>query len=144
MNHYQYQMDDELRVVEDPTGSRELDVYRRVKIPSESLREHVKAVRDFRDDMEMLLSDFMKEVDKQESEINDQIQHGEFFLKEFRKNQWDANPMFDRLRLLYTSAIDSLKKEARHLRREKLKQRMAFIKELLDAKKELSPFTRFF
>ena len=52
--------------------------------------------------------------------------------------------MFDRLRLLYTSAIAALKKETRQLRREKLKQRMAFIKELLDAKKELSPFTKFF
>ena len=113
MNYYEYQLDDELRVMEDATGARELDVYRRVKVPSESLREHVKAVRDFRDDMEILLSDFMEEFDKQESERNGQIQHGEFFLKEFRKNQWNPNAMFDRLRLLHTSAIDASKKEAR-------------------------------
>jgi hypothetical protein len=144
MNYYKYQLDDELRVVEDSTGSRELGVYRKVKAPSESLREHVKAVKDFRDGMEVLLTEFVEEIDGQEREITSQIQHGEFFLEEFRKNQWNANPMFDRVRLMYTSSIDSLKKEARQLRREKIKHRMAFMKELLDAKKELSPFTKLF
>jgi hypothetical protein len=144
MNYYKYQLDDELRVVEDSTGSRELGVYRKVKVPSESLRGHVKAVKDFRDGMEVLLTDFVEEIDGQEREITSQIQHGEFFLEEFRKNQWNANPMFDRVRLMYTSSIDSLKKEARQLRREKIKHRMAFMKELLDAKKELSPFTKLF
>jgi len=142
--HQYYQLDDELRVAQDQTGYRQLDVSRKVRVPSEDLRKHVNAVREFRDNMETLLDDFMNEVDTQESEITSQIEHGEFFLKEFRHNQWDANPMFDRLRLQYTSSIDSLKRERRQLRREEIKHKMSFMKELLDANRELSPFSSLF
>ena len=144
MNYYSYQFDDELRVVQDDSGYSELGVSRKVKAPSESLRNHITAVREFKDSMEITLSEFTEEIDRQEREILEQIDHGEFFLKEFRNNQWDANPMFDRLRLLYTSNIETLKKEKRQLRKEKIKQRMTFMKELLDAKKELSPFSSIF
>ena len=143
MFQYSYVLDDELHVIENP-GYRELGVSRSVRAPSEALQNHVNAVREFRDGMEVLLSDFMEEIDRQEKEVSGQIDHGEFFLKESRGNWWNANPMFDRLRLLYTSQIDALKREKRQLRKEKIKQRMAFMKELLDAKKELSPFSKLF
>ena len=113
-------------------------------MPSEGLRNHVNALREFRDGMEVLLSDFMEEIDRQEEQIRQEISHGEFFLNEFSGNQWNANPMFDRLRILYVSMVANLKKELRSLRVRKIEKRMAFLKELLDAKKELSPFGKLF
>jgi hypothetical protein len=144
MEYYNYQLDDELKVMEYPAGYKQVDISRRVRAPSESLRNHINAFRQFRDNTKTLLTEFLSEIDRQQTEINAQIKHGEFFLKDSQRFHWDANPMFDRLRLLYTSSIDALKREKRQLQREKTKQRMAFMKELLDANKELSPFTKLF
>ena len=143
MFQYSYVLDDELHVIENPVY-RELGVSRSVRAPSEALQNHVNAVREFRDGMEVLLSDFMEEIDRQEKEVSGQIDHGEFFLKEFRGNQWNANPMFDRLRLFYVSNLDALKRERRQLKKERIKHKMAFMKELLEANKELSPFSSLF
>ena len=140
MSEYSFEDEQELRVIEYPAGYRAAGIRRTVRAPSEALRGHVDALKEFRDNMEMLLSTFVEEVDLQEKEIGQQIEHGEWFLGEHRHINWDANQMFDRLRLQYVSEVDGLKRERRQLRREKIKQKMAFIKELLDANKELSPF----
>ena len=144
MPKYAYQLDDELRVVENPTGYREVGLTKTIKAPSESLKNHIDAVRNFKDGMEILLTDFMGEMDRQESEIDEHIHHGEFFLRESGKFHWNANPMFDRLRLLYTSQVDALRKEKRQVRLKKIEKKMGFLKELQEADKELSPFSKFF
>ena len=95
-------------------------------------------------DLEILLADFMVEMDRQESEIDEHIHHGEFFLRESGKFHCNANPMFDRLRLLYTSQVDALRKEKRQVRLKKIEKKMGFLKELQEADKELSPFSKFF
>ena len=140
MNQYALESENELRVVEDSYGYRGLGIRKSVRAPSDTLRGIAGALKEFRDNMELLLSDFVGEIDVQEKEISGQIEHAEWFLKENRHINWDANQMFDRLRLLYTTQMDSLKKERRQLKREKIKQKMAFVKELVDANKELSPF----
>ena len=144
MPKYAYQFDDELRVVESPEGYREVGLAKTIKAPSESLKNHIDAVRTFKDGMEILLTDFMVEMDRQESEIDEHIRHGEFFLQESRTFHWDANQMFDRLRLLYTSQVDALRKEKRQVRLKKIEKKMGFLKELQEADKELSPFSKFF
>ena len=143
MQKYAYHLDDELRVLKDESGYK-LDVSRKIKAPSDSLQNHVRAVIEFKDNMEAHLSDFEEEVRNQKEEMTDQIDHGEFFLKEFRHHAWNANPMFDRLRIHYVGEVDNLKKERRQLRKELILKKITFEEKLLDAKKELSPFSRLF
>jgi hypothetical protein len=117
---------------------------KKIKAPPESLKNHIDAVRTFKDGIEILLTDFEAEINRQESEIDEAIRHGEFFLRESRKFHWNANPMFDRLRLLYTSQVDALRKEKRQMRLKKIEKKMGFLRELQEADKELSPFSKFF
>ena len=131
------------RILEDESGYK-LDVKRTVKAPSEALQNHVNAVREFKGKVENHLLDFEQEANTQQVEITDQIQHGEFFLEEFRHHQWNANPMFDRLRIHYIGQVDSLRRERRQLRKEVIFKKITFEEKLLDAKKELSPFSRLF
>jgi hypothetical protein len=144
MAKYAYQFDDELRVVDSPGGYREVGLTKKIKAPPESLKNHIDAVRTFKDGIEILLTDFAVEINRQESEIDEAIRHGEFFLRESRKFHWNANPMFDRLRLLYTSQVDALRKEKRQMRLKKIEKKMGFLRELQEADKELSPFSKFF
>lgn len=139
MLRYDFEADEEMRVVEEG-DYKGLGIRKSVRAPSEVVRGIAGALKVFRDNMEILMAGFMEESKTQEDEISSQIEHADWFLKEHKNIGWDANQMFDRLRLLYTTQIDSLKRERRKLRRERIKQKMTFMKELLDANKELSPF----
>jgi hypothetical protein len=145
MIKYQYVIDDELRVVESPEGDKQLGMRRSVSAPSDALTGHVEAVREFEEGLEEIRDLFSAEIDHQESEIDKQVSHLEFFLNEkFKHHQWDFNQMFDRLRLLYVSQLDSLKREKRRLRIKRIMEGKDFQKELRDARIELSPFRKFF
>ena len=145
MIKYRYYIDDELRVVESPQGNKQLGLRRSVSAPSDALTGHIEAAREFEEGLEEIRHMFSEEIDQQESEIEKQISHLEFFLNEkFKHHQWDSNQMFDRLRLQYVSQLDSLKREKRHLRIKRIMEEMDFKKELRDAKVELSPFRKFF
>ena len=139
-----YQLDDELRVIEDYKGHQQVGIKRSVRAPSDALRGHVEAEKEFRDCLNDLLSEIMQEFDQQEEEIERQIAHGEFFINEFKRNQWGHNQMFDRLRLLYISQVDSLKEKRRQLRIKRYDKKLGILKELRDSKKELSPFSGLF
>ena len=62
MANYAYQFDDELRVVESLEGYREVGLAKTIKAPSESLKNHIDAVRTFKDGIEILLTDLMVEL----------------------------------------------------------------------------------
>lgn len=145
MLKYRYYIDDELRVVESPEGDKQLGLRRSVSAPSDALAGHIEASREFEEGLEEIRNLFSTEIDHQESEIEKQISHLEFFLNEkFKHHQWDSNQMFDRLRLQYINQLDILKREKRHLRLKRIMEELDFQKELRDAKIELSPFRKFF
>ena len=144
MLKYTYQLDDELRVTQDSEGYQEIGVRRNLRAPSDALRGHVEAEREFRDHLQILYNDIMLEFDSQEEEINKQISHAEFFINEFKRNQWGHNQMFDRLRLLYITQLDSSKEKRRQLRLKRHEKKLDILKELRESKKELSPFGRLF
>ncbi len=138
MQNYAYEMDDELRFIENESGYK-IDHARRVKAPAEALRNHLQDRAELKKRIQMHLAEFEQEADTQEVEINRTIQHGQFFLKEFRSREWAGNPMFDRLRLRYISQVDGLKRERRQLRKDVILKRMATEEKLLQAMKDLSP-----
>jgi hypothetical protein len=145
MLKYRYYIDDELRVIESPEGDKQLGMRRSVSAPSDALTGHIEAAREFEQGLEEIRNLFSEEIGQQESEIEKQIAHLEFFLNEkFKNHQWDSNQMFDRLRLQYINQLDSLKREKRHLRLKRIMEQKDFKKELRDAKIELSPFRKFF
>jgi hypothetical protein len=139
-----YQLDDELKVLEDQEGQRHVGVRRSVRVPSEALKGHVEAEREFRDYLENVLSDIMAEFDSQEAEIDKHISHHKFFREEFKRNQWGHNQGFDRLRLQRERQEQDLMKEKRLLRLKRQDKKVAILKELRESKKELSPFKSLF
>ena len=95
MPRYIYQVDDELRVTQEPAGYRQVGLRKSVSAPSEALEGHIEAVKDFRDDIEELRKEFVKEAVTQEADIEEQIKHIEFFLKDSRQFHWDDNQMYE-------------------------------------------------
>jgi hypothetical protein len=145
MSNYTYQIDDELKVIEAPSGYKQMGMSRKVLAPSDALKGHAEAIKDFKDELEDLHEEFREETEGQEDEISTQIHHLEFFLKEkFKNHEWNHNQMFDRLRLSYISQLDGLKRELRQLRLRKIEKAFVFRKERMDTRKELSPFNRLF
>jgi hypothetical protein len=139
-----YILDDELRVVQDREGHKQLGVRRTVQAPSEALVGHIEAVRDFEQRLEELKAKFVDAVKIHKDELNEQIKHAEFFNGEFGKNQWGGNYSFDRVRLHYIQKLDDFKKELRGLELREIDTLKNFEKELRDARSEVSPFKKFF
>ena len=114
-----YQIDDELRVVQDQEGHRQLGIRRTVQAPSEALEGHIEAVRDFEQRLEELKARFVDTVKNHKDELNEQIRHAEFFNGNFGKNQWGGNYSFDKVRLHYIQKLDDFRKELRGLELKK-------------------------
>lgn len=143
MPKYIYQIDDELRVVQNPEGYEQVGMKRSISAPSEALMDHAEAVKEFKDGIEKIESEIMEELTRQEFHLEREIAHAEFFLKETTRFHWDDNPMFDRLRLKYIDRKDSLEKEMRSIRIKRLTEKAALAKAIRDARVELSPFNKF-
>lgn len=145
MERFAYYADNELRVEQSVDGSKQATLSKKFIATSEVAKTQAKALDEFKKDMEHLLDEFNDETGFQEVEIDKQIKHLEFFLNEkFKHHEWGANREFDMLRLKYISILDSLMKEKRNLRKDKIMKRITFKEKLLDAKKELSPFMELF
>lgn len=145
MKQYAYLMDDELRVLENPYGYREMSRSKKVRGTQDMARDLMEPVRDFEQKMEEHLVNFDEEMGSQEQEIEEQIKHLEFFLREKTKDfQWGANREFDMLRLRYIAELDGLKKEKRGIRKDKILKRIQLEEKLADLRKELSPFRNLF
>ena len=142
---YAIEADDELRIVEDRlSGYRAFGLKTSRKMPSETLKLHAEAVKEFEEDVSGLLTEFDDELNRQEEEIDKLKSYSKFFLKETKKIQWDEKPMLDRLRLSHIDNINALYKEKRSLRKDRIIKKLAFSKELADTRKEMSPFRHMF
>ena len=143
MPQYAMEIDNELRVVENELY-RGLGVRKSLRAPSDALKGIAGALKEFRDNTDHLLSGLMEELDRQEMEIDQQIGHNIWWLNELKNYTWGHNQMLDRKRLTYIDQIHNLKRERRGIRTEKFKEKRAFLKDLLDANRELSPFLKLF
>ena len=64
MHQYTYQLDDELRAIEDPAGYRELGFSRKLRVPSDTIQNLMEPIREFRDKTETRRQKFLEEVQK--------------------------------------------------------------------------------
>lgn len=139
----EYHSKTEIRMLTGPDGYKGLGLSKQVDMPDNATDQIIAPIQEFKDKMEEHLTEFEHEADDQDTQISEQISHGEFFLKEFRHHQWDANVSFDRLRLQYISQVDNLKKERRQLKKDVILKKISLEEKLADLKKELSPFKLF-
>jgi hypothetical protein len=141
MEHQNYYIDNELRVEQSADGLKQATLSKKFIGTSGIAKSQAEAIDEFKVKTEDLLDEFDQETSTQEEDIDKQIKHLEFFLNvKFKKHEWGHNREFDMLRLKYISILDSLMKEKRSLKKDKILKRLSFEEKLLDAKKELSPF----
>jgi len=145
MQESKYYLQDEIKVAQSPDGLKQASLSKKFIGSDETIKDQFKPVEDFEKSMEKHLFDFEELIKGQRSEIKEDVDHREFFLKEkFKHHQWGANREFDQLRLLYISQIESLKKELRGLDRDFIAKKINMQEKLLDSKKELSPLRNLF
>ncbi len=103
----------------------------------------IEPVREFKTRTMDRRHEFIQIVATQRLQVIEEMKHKQFFLDEFKKNQWDANPMLDRQRIAYSSQIDALKRELRSLDIKLLEGLRALDRDIMEADRELIPFELF-
>ena len=116
--------------------ARDWEVMNRPGVESHKLSE---PIQNFKERTVLRRMRFIETISQHRDAIMEEIRHKEFFLDEFKKNQWNANPMLDRQRIAYSSQIDALKRELRSLDIQLLEGLRSIEKDILDADREIVP-----
>lgn len=139
-----YQVDNELKVVQDPQGYRQMGIRKSFKLPSDAFQGIEEAAREYLEKVQSIETDAMHEIDIQESQIERKLEHQKFFEEDSKRYKWGFNQSFDRLRIQNISLIDSLEDRKRSIRLKRNDLRRTFAKEIRDAKMEFVPFKKLF
>jgi hypothetical protein len=141
MDQHSYYLDNELRVLQTPDGSKHVGISKKAIFPHDALDSLEKIEDEFVTRLKKFREAISEEIDTQESEIQKGLDHAMFLVTDKWKGmEWNANRMFDEMRLHYIKLIDNLKKEKRGLRISRLKELKQTDNDIRDAERDRMPF----
>ena len=140
MQEASYYLDKTMKVVEHPSGFREVGVKKSARFPYEDLDTLGKIEDQFVYRVKRFREMFEDESLSQESGIDRDLETRRFFEEESKRYKWGFNTSFDKKRMQVSEQIFDLEKEKRKLRTDRLKEILKADEKIRDAERKRFPF----